>query len=63
MDTICDDSDDNCDGSNTFLISFGISAGINLLLVAIVTLTCLLMKRKKRKSIFTNYRYGMQNGS
>ena len=54
---ICDDGDDDDDGNNIFLISFGVSAVINLLLVAVVTLTCLVMKQKKSKPNFTNYRY------
>ena len=63
MDIICDDNDDDSNGINAFLISFGVSAGINLLLVAVVTITCLLMKQKKRKPILYSFRYYMQYGS
>ena len=54
-ETICDDDDDD-DKFNSFIIFFAVSAGINLLLVAVITLTCLILKQKS-KPILTNYRY------
>ena len=58
-DTVCD----NDDNSIPFIISFAISAGINLLLVAVITLTCLVLKQKKNKPVLTNYRYENYNYS
>ena len=58
MDTTTYDSDS--DGNSVlFTISFAISAGGNLVLVAIITLACLFMKHKKK--IFTICRYENYN--
>ena len=53
METICDHDD----RFNSFIIFFAVSAGINLLLVAVITLTCLVLKQKKNKPVLTSYRY------
>ena len=58
--TICNNStiwkDDNNNSSNSFIVLFAVSAGINLLLVAVITIICLFLKQKKNKPVLTNYR-------
>ena len=52
------DVDDDDDNTNPFIITFALSAFINLLLVVVITLTCLLLWReKKTKPVHTNDRY------
>ena len=53
MEAICD----NDDKFNSFIVVFAVSAGINLLLVAVIALTCLVLKKKRSKPVLTNYRY------
>ena len=48
---------DNDDKFNSFILFFAVSAGINLVLVAVVTLTCLVLKEKRSKPVLTNNRY------
>ena len=60
VDTICNNStvwkDDDNNSFNSFIVLFAVSAGINLLLVAVITIICLLLKQKKNKPVLTNYR-------
>jgi len=43
METMCDDDDD--DNNIAFIIFFALSAGINLILVAVITIICLFMRK------------------
>ena len=54
--TTCNSGSDS--NSVPFIISFAISAVVNLVLVAIITLACLFMKQKK---ILTIHRYENYN--
>ena len=54
MDATCDN-----DKSIPFIICFALSAVVNLVLVAVITLTCLFMKHKKK--VLTIFRYENYN--
>ena len=57
--TTCDSGSDS--SNIPFIICFAISAGGNLVLVAIIILACLFMKQKKK--ILTIYRYENYNNN
>ena len=51
MDATCD----NGNNSIPFIIFFAISAGVNLVLVAVIILTCLLMRHQKKLVTILRY--------
>ena len=50
MDATCDNDNNN----TLFIICFALSAGVNLVLVAIIILTCLFIKHQKKIPRYEN---------